>query len=315
MKEKVVITGGAGFIGSHLAEGWLSRGAETVIIDNFRSGKRENLKVLRGHKLVEGSITDKELMREVLSGVDYVYNLAALISVPESVENPFECVEINVRGLLNILEAARENGVKRVIHFSSAAVYGDNPATPKTTDMKPEPKSPYGITKLDGEYYLSGYRENYGLSTLSFRCFNVFGPRQDPASQYAAAIPIFVNKAIKNEEITIYGDGEQTRDFIFVKDIVSANLLAAEKKEVTGVYNLGTSKSVSINELTELTLRLTNSKSKVVYREERAGDIKHSLSSIEETRKALGFEPAFDLTEGLKETINYFIQLFKGYEK
>lgn len=310
-KVKVVVTGGAGFIGSHLVEEWLSKNADVWIIDNFRSGKKQNLSHLSDYNLIEGSVTDKDLVFKVLNGADYVHNLAALVSVPESVGNPYECVEINVKGLLNILEAAKLNNVKKVIHFSSAAVYGDNPETPKTTDMKPEPKSPYGITKLDGEYYLNAYRENFGLSTLSFRCFNVFGPRQDPASQYAAAIPIFVSQALKNEDIIIYGDGEQTRDFIFVKDVVRANIMAAEQKAVTGVYNLGTGTSISINQLVSLTLQLTNSRSRVVYEEERPGDIKHSLSSMEVTKSDLGFVPEFDLTEGLKSTIRYFIELFK----
>jgi len=311
-KAKVVITGGAGFIGSHLAEEWLSKNAEVWIIDNFRSGKKENLAHLEGYNLVEGSITDKELVFEVLNGADYVHNLAALVSVPESVENPYECVDINVKGLLNVLEAAKFHNLRKVIHFSSAAVYGDNPETPKTTCMRPEPKSPYGITKLDGEYYLTGYKENFGLNTLSFRCFNVFGPRQDPASQYAAAIPIFVSKALKNEDIIIYGDGEQTRDFIFVRDVVRANITAAENSFVSGVYNLGTGTSISINQLVALTLQLSNSNSRVVYEEERPGDIKHSLSSIEKTKKDLGFLPEYDLTDGLKSTILYFIELFKG---
>ncbi|MHC1738795.1 MAG: NAD-dependent epimerase/dehydratase family protein [Ignavibacteriaceae bacterium] len=311
-KVKVVITGGAGFIGSHLVEEWISKNADVWIIDNLRSGKKQNLSHLSGYNLIEGSITDKELVFEALKGADYVHNLAALVSVPESVENPYECVEINVKGLLNLLEAAKFHNVKKVIHFSSAAVYGDNPDTPKTTDMKPEPKSPYGITKLDGEYYLNAYSENFGLSTLSFRCFNVFGPRQDPASQYAAAIPIFVSKALKNEDIIIYGDGEQTRDFIFVKDIVRANIMAAEQKSVSGVYNLGTGTSISINQLVTLTLQLTKSTSRVIYEEERPGDIKHSLSSMERTKSELGFVPQFDLTEGLKSTIRYFIDLFKN---
>jgi len=311
-KVKVVVTGGAGFIGSHLVEEWLSQNADVWIIDNFRSGKKQNLSHLSGYNLIEGSITDKDLVFEVLKGADYVHNLAALVSVPESVENPYECVEINVKGLLNLLEAAKFHKVNKVIHFSSAAVYGDNPETPKTTDMKPEPKSPYGITKLDGEYYLNAYCENYGLNTLSFRCFNVFGPRQDPASQYAAAIPIFVSKALKNQDIIIYGDGEQTRDFVFVKDIVRANIMAAEQKSVRGVYNLGTGTSISINQLVSLTLLLTESASKVIFADERPGDIKHSLSSMEKTKSDLGFVPQFDLTEGLKATIRYFMDLFKN---
>ncbi len=308
---KVVITGGAGFIGSHLAQGWLEKGAEVCIIDNFRSGKRSNISHLNNVKLIEGSITDKSLVLNTLEGADYLHNLAALVSVPESVDNPYECVNINVNGILNVLEAARIHKLKKVIHFSSAAIYGDNPDSPKKTIMRPEPKSPYGITKLDGEYYLDSYKQNFGLNTLSFRCFNVFGPRQDPKSQYSAAIPIFVSKALKEEDIIIYGDGEQTRDFIYVKDIVKANILAAQNSELNGVFNLGTGKSVSINQLVKLVIELTGSKSKIQYLPERKGDIKHSLADISETATKLNFSPDYDLIVGVKSTIEYFIDLFK----
>jgi UDP-glucose 4-epimerase len=177
--------------------------------------------------------------------------------------------------------------------------------------MKPEPKSPYGITKLDGEYYLKMYNEIYGLGTVALRYFNVFGPKQDPQSQYSAAIPIFVSKAMKNEPITIYGDGEQTRDFIFIKDVVEANVLAANNKNVNGVFNVATGHSISINQIVQLVIKETKSKSKIIYEEERAGDIKHSLASISETKSMLGFEPKYDLEEGLKQTINYFIHRIK----
>lgn len=308
--KKVLITGGAGFIGSHLAEEWINQNAEVIILDNLRSGKSSNIEHLTTAKLLKKSVTDKEAVLKASKGVDYIYNLAALVSVPESVENPYECVNINVNGVLNILEAARKNNVKKVIHFSSAAVYGDNPSSPKTISMRPEPKSPYGITKLDGEYYLNQYYESFGIDTLSFRCFNVFGPRQNPDSQYAAAIPIFVNRALKGEELVIYGDGEQTRDFIFVKDVVNANIIAALKQEVTGVFNLGTGTSISINELVEMIMKLTSSKSNVTYQAERPGDIKHSLSSIKETEEILNFNPQYDLKAGIEETIKYFINLF-----
>jgi UDP-glucose 4-epimerase len=308
--KKVLITGGAGFIGSHLAEQWINQNAEVIILDNLRSGKLGNIEHLTNAKFINKSITDKEAVLKASEGVDYIYNLAALVSVPESVENPYECVDINVNGVLNLLEAAKKNNVKKVVHFSSAAVYGDNPLSPKTINMKPEPKSPYGITKLDGEYYLNQYHESFGVKTLSFRCFNVFGPRQNPDSQYAAAIPIFVNRALKGEELIIYGDGEQTRDFIFVKDVVNANITAALKHEVTGVFNLGTGTSISINELVNMIMKLTSSKSKVIYEAERSGDIKHSLASIRETVERLNFKPEYDLKAGVEETIKYFIDLF-----
>ena len=312
MRKKVVVTGGAGFIGSHIVEYWSKQNADVLVLDNLRSGFEKNLNGFENVTFVRGSITDKDVVFSVLENADYVHHLAAMISVPESVENPFECVSINVNGLLNVLEASAKHKIKKIVHSSSAAVYGDNPVSPKTISMKPEPKSPYGITKLDGEYYLQSYLENFGLQTISLRYFNVFGPRQDPKSQYAAAIPIFVNNALQNKEIIIYGDGEQTRDFIFVKDVVAANVLAATTENVNGTFNVACGSAISINQLVNLVLELTNSKSHIRYEKERAGDIKHSLASIEETKQQLGFQPKHDLLEGLKETINYFIQLFQN---
>jgi len=312
MRKKVVVTGGAGFIGSHIVEYWSKQNADVFVLDNLRSGFEKNLNGFENVTFVEGNITDKDVVFSVLENADYVHHLAAMISVPESVENPFDCVSINVNGLLNVLEASAKHKIKKIVHSSSAAVYGDNPVSPKTVSMKPEPKSPYGITKLDGEYYLQSYLENFGLQTISLRYFNVFGPRQDPQSQYAAAIPIFVNNALQNKEIIIYGDGEQTRDFIFVKDVVAANVLAATTENVNGTFNVACGSAISINQLVKLVLELTNSKSKIRYEKERAGDIKHSLASIEETKLKLHFQPKHDLMEGLKETINYFIQLFQN---
>jgi len=312
MRKKVVVTGGAGFIGSHIVEYWAKQNADVFVLDNLRSGFEKNLNGFENVTFVRGSITDKDVVFSVLENADYVHHLAAMISVPESVENPFECVSINVNGLLNVLEASAKHKIKKIVHSSSAAVYGDNPVSPKTISMKPEPKSPYGITKLDGEYYLQSYLENFGLQTISLRYFNVFGPRQDPKSQYAAAIPIFVNNALQNKEIIIYGDGKQTRDFIFVKDVVAANVLAATTENVNGTFNVACGSAISINHLVNLVLELTNSKSHIRYEKERAGDIKHSLASIEETKQQLGFQPKHDLLEGLKETINYFIQLFQN---
>jgi len=313
-KIKVVITGGAGFIGSHLVEYWIKEGAEVHIIDNLRSGQISNIESFPDVVFHEGSITDRNLTFSVLKGADYIHHLAAMISVPESIYNPLECVEINVNGLLNILDAARENGVKKIVHSSSAAVYGDNPVSPKLTAMRPMPKSPYGITKLDGEYYLDMYRENYKLGAVSLRYFNVFGPRQNPKSQYAAVIPIFVSHALKNEPIIIYGDGEQTRDFIYVKDVVKANVLAVTNPEVCGVFNVANGITITIKELANLVIKETNSKSKLVFKNERAGDIKHSLASIEDTVKMLDFKPEYDLLWGLKETIVFFVAKFNKNE-
>jgi UDP-glucose 4-epimerase len=306
---KIVITGGAGFIGSHIAEYWSNENADVHIIDSLRSGFEKNINNFQNVTFHKGSITNKELVFEILKDADYVFNLAALVSVPESLEKPDECIDINVKGLLNVLDAAKEYKVKKVVHSSSAAIYGDDPRLPKNISMRPKPQTPYGITKLDGEYYLQMYYEQYGLPTTSLRYFNVFGPRQDPKSQYAAAIPIFVFKALKNEPITIYGDGEQTRDFVYVKDVVQANVLAATNENVIGVFNVANENAITINELAKLIIKTTNSKSKIIYEDERPGDIKHSLASIKETREELKFKPSYDLISSLETTIKYFENL------
>ncbi len=305
---KVVITGGCGFIGSHIVEFWINEGVDVHVIDNFRSGYKKNIEIFDQSNITlhEGSITDKNLVGEVLKGTDYVFNLAALVSVPESMDKPKETIDINVGGLLNLLEAGKNNGVKKLVHSSSAAVYGDDPELPKKTNMRPNPKSPYGITKLDGEYYGQMFYEAYGMKTVSLRYFNAFGPRQDPKSMYAAAIPIFISKAVKNEDITIYGDGEQTRDFVYVKDIVKANVLAAENSEVTGVFNVAQGKSITIKKIAEWIIEIIGSKSKINFEDERAGDIKHSLASIDNTIEKLNFNPQFDLKTGLEKTIEFF---------
>lgn len=308
---KVVITGGAGFIGSHIVEYWSDKDAEVHVIDSLRSGYEKNIENFDNVVLHKGSITDKSLTNEVLKNTDYVFNLAALISVPESLEKPEECIEINVNGLLNVLEAAKINNVKKVVHSSSAAIYGDDPRLPKDISMRPKPQTPYGITKLDGEYYLQMYYEQYGLPTTSLRYFNVFGPRQDPQSQYAAAIPIFVFKALQNDTITIYGDGEQTRDFVYVKDVVAANVLAATSENVVGVFNVANENAITIKDLAELIIKTTNSSSKIIFEDERPGDIKHSLASIKETRELLNFNPSHDLTSSLEKTIKYFENLMR----
>lgn len=305
-KLKIVVTGGAGFIGSHIVEHWVKEGADVHVIDNLRTGFLRNIEEFPGVNFHNGSVTDKELVDKVIAGADYIHHLAALVSVPESVEKSQECIEINIFGLLNVLEAARKNKVKKIVFSSSAAVYGDDPELPKNIHMKPAPKSPYGITKLDGEYYLNMYNEMYSLGAVSLRYFNVFGPKQSPTNQYAAAIPIFINNALKNKPLTIYGDGEQTRDFIFVKDVVNANILAATNPEVNGVFNIGQGTVTSIKQLAEEIIQRAASSSKIVYENERVGDIKHSFASINETIDKLKFGPKYSLKEGLLQTIDYF---------
>ncbi len=308
---KIVITGGAGFIGSHIAEYWSGK-AEVTVIDNLRTGYAENLKHLPDVNFVQGDIRDKYLVDEIVNDAKYVFNLAALVSVPESILKPEETIEINVKGLVNILEAAKKYGVEKIVHSSSAAIYGDDPRQPKRTDMLPVPKTPYGITKLDGEYWCNFYSDEFGLKTTSLRYFNVYGPRQDPQSQYAAAIPIFISRAIKNGKIIIYGDGSQTRDFVYVKDVVKANVLAAESNLPKGVFNIATGHSVSILELAEKIIDITGSSSEVEFADERPGDIKHSSADISETIKALEYKPAFNFEEGLKNTVEFFKRKYEN---
>ena len=298
----VLITGGAGFIGSHLAEHFQDK-ANVRVLDNLRTGFRANLSGMKAD-FVEGSVLDPRLLAEVIEGADYVFHLAAMVSVPESVERPQECVTTNTLGLLNVLEAAAAAKVKKLCFSSSAAVYGDNPVVPKLESMIPEPQSPYAVTKLDGEYYCDLYRRRGLLNTVTLRYFNVYGPRQNPRSQYAAAVPIFIDRALRNEPLEIYGDGEQTRDFIYVKDIVAANVFATMESPAAGVYNVACGRRMTVNDLAREIIRITGSKSEICYRPVRAGDVKHSQASIERF-KAAGFEPAYDFAAGLQATIDY----------
>lgn len=301
---KILVTGGAGFIGSHIVELYQGKADEIRVLDNLRTGYLRNLEGLE-HVFFGGSITDRELVRQAVAGVDYVFHLAALVSVPESMEKPGECVDINVHGLLNVLVEASDAGVKKLVFASSAAVYGDNPTVPKTEDMIPEPKSPYAITKLDGEYYLGMFQREGRLETAALRFFNVFGPRQDPKGAYAAAVPIFIEKAIRNEDITVYGDGEQTRDFIHVNDIAGALSFAAETPGVTGVFNAGYGGQITVNDLARHIIAAANSSSKVLHGPERAGDVKHSRASAGKLMAA-GWSPSSTLGDGLAATLDYF---------
>lgn len=300
---KVLITGGAGFIGSHLAEE-LQRQASVRVLDDLSTGYRRNLEGL-DVTLVEGSILDREAVRAAVEGVDYVFHLAAMISVPLSMEQPRRCVEINTTGMLNVLEAAADAGVRKLCFSSSAAIYGDNPVVPKREDMMPEPKSPYAITKLSGEYYCRMFQQEGRLRTACLRYFNVFGPRQDPASQYAAAVPIFITRALRGEPITIFGDGGQTRDFIFVKDIAAANLHLALDEELAGVYNVAYGGRLTVNDLATRIVELTDSSSEIIHADERPGDVRHSSAAVDRLL-GTGFRPRGDFSSGLALTIDYF---------
>lgn len=298
--SKVLITGGAGFIGSHLVEYWQGR-AEVRVLDNFRTGFVHNLNGF-DYELMEGSIVDPAAVTKAVQGIDYVFHLAAMVSVPESMLNPVECVHINTLGTLNLLRACADAGVQKLCFSSSAAIYGDNPTVPKIETMLPEPKSPYAVTKLDSEYYCHMFQAEGWLPTACMRYFNVFGPRQDPRNPYAAAIPIFIEKSLNNEPITIFGDGGQTRDFVYVKDIVAANVFLAQRPDLTGIYNVAGGGSITIRELAETIIARTGSASVIRYAPVRPGDVRHSRASVEKIR-ACGFIPSVPFETALQMTI------------
>ena len=302
MRDKlVVVTGGAGFIGSHIA--WeLAKDNEVIVIDNLYTGKEEN--VPPGAKLIKADIRDYQRIAELISSADYVFHEAAQVSVVESIHDPLFTEEVNVLGTLNILKALLE-GHGKLIFASSAAVYGDNQNLPLKETERPRPLSPYGVTKATGEEYLRVYHELYGLPVVALRYFNVFGPRQS-FNQYAGVISIFINRALKNKPLVIFGDGKQTRDFIYVKDVVKANLLAAESRRANGkVFNVATGKQTSILELATRIIEITGTRSSIIFDKPRPGDIRHSLADISEIR-TLGFEPEWSLEEGLKKTVEWY---------
>jgi UDP-glucose 4-epimerase len=300
---KVLVTGGAGFIGSHIVEAFQGL-ADMRVLDNLRSGFRHNL-AGRSCEFIEGSILDRAQVRRAVQGVDYVFHLAAFVSVPESIQKPAECVEINTAGTLLLLEEAAHAGVKKLVFSSSAAIYGDNPVVPKVETLPPGPKSPYAATKLDGEIHCGKYAADGRLPTVCLRYFNVFGPRQDPRSQYAAAVPIFIERALKNEPLTIYGDGGQTRDFIFVKDIAAANIFFATRSPATGCFNVAGGQRITVNDLAATIRQLTGSASEIRHVPERPGDVRHSVASLDKLRAA-GFAPRHDFRTGLQATLEFY---------
>jgi len=305
--QRIIVTGGAGFIGSHLAEELVRRGYQVTILDDLSTGKVENIKPLMTNsdvRFIKGSVTDLPLLQKLLQNVDYVFHLAAIPSVSQSIENPLASHNVSVTGALNMLLAAKENKVKKVIYASSSSVYGDTPALPKREDMLPNPQSPYAVTKLAGEYYCQVFHQIYGLPTISLRYFNVYGPRQDPNLDYATVIPIFIKRLSEGRPPIIFGDGEQTRDFTFIKDAIEATIIAA-KSNATGIFNIGTSRRITINELAGLIARLLGKGIKLIHREARPGDIRHSLADISRAG-TFGYKPKWSLEEGLKETIQRF---------
>ena len=304
--KKVVITGGAGFIGSHLAEE-LAENNEVIVIDNLSTGKIENIKHLMDNEKIifkKGDIRDLDFLKKEFEGADYIFHQAAIVSVPFSTKNPFLTNEVNVSGTLNVLMAAKENSVKKVVYASSCAVYGNNPNLPLKEEMLPTPLSPYAASKLASEAYCNVFAYVYGLPTASLRYFNVYGPRQDAASPYAAVIPKFIERVRNGKPPIIYGDGKQTRDFIYVKDVVKANILAAESK-ATGVFNIASGKAISIEELAYKIIEIAgkNKNIKPLYEKPRPGDIKHSVADIFKAREKLGFQPNYSLEKGLNEIV------------
>jgi UDP-glucose 4-epimerase len=307
--KKIVVTGGAGFIGSNIVHN-IYQNNEVTVIDDLSTGNLENIVDLvekESIKLVKGSITDLKLLQELFSDANYVLHQAAIPSVPRSIKNPISSNKANIDGTLNVLVAARDCNIEKVVYASSSSVYGDTPTLPKIETMCPSPLSPYAISKLTGEYYCRVFYEIYGLRTTSLRYFNVYGPRQNPKSEYAAVVPKFISSTIKQNPIEIYGDGEQTRDFTFVEDVINANLLSCVSKKADGkILNIAGGKRISINELALKIMKILGKEVDIIYRERREGDVKDSLADISLAKSLINYEPSYTLDKGLNETVQYF---------
>ena len=303
--SRCLVTGGAGFIGSTLVERLVEDGADVVVVDDFSTGKRGNLAPVIGRiALVEADVCETELVRRACDGVEVVFHLAAIPSVPLSIEDPMESNRVAVGGTLSVLLAARDAGVRRVVYASSCAAYGDATDLPIAETQATDPLSPYAVGKLAGERYAAVFSEVYGLETVALRYFNVYGPRQDPAGDYAGVIAKFISLALAGERPTIFGDGTQTRDFVFVSDVVAANLLAARREEAAGgLFNVAGGRSVSILDLVRVLGEITGTSFEPVHAPARAGEVPHSLADISRAREVLGFEPQVALEEGLRRTM------------
>ena len=304
---RVLVTGGAGFIGSHIAERLVRDGHAVRIVDNFSSGRRANLAGFADKvELVEGDIRDAALLERLSLGCELVYHEAAVVSVPYSVEHPQETHDVNIQGTLNVLQAARRGKVRRVVFACSAAVYGEEPELPKREAMAPLPIAPYGVEKITGEYYLGVFNKLYGVETVSLRYFNVFGPRQDPRSPYSGVISIFVDRVLKGVTPRVFGDGQQCRDFVFVANVVDANLLAGRAASAAGrCYNIGCGQRTTLNDLLRILGRLTGQEVHPEYDEARAGDIRESVADISRARRELGYEPVISVEEGLRQLLDH----------
>ncbi len=309
--SEYLVTGGAGFIGSHIAGALLARGDAVRVLDNFSTGRRENLDFAEGGnrlRIVNGDVRDPRAVEEVASGVDAIFHEAALPSVQRSIDDPAASHAVNADGTVIVLEAARKLGVRRFMYAGSSSVYGDNPSLPKSEEMLPAPMSPYAVSKLVGEYYCQVYARLYGIQTVTLRYFNVFGPRQDPDSPYAAVVPLFIEALAAGRRPLIYGDGHQSRDFTFIDNVVRANILALEAPGLSGeVLNVAMGERVSLLEMLEVLERIMGRPANPEHAPARAGDVKHSLADIARARQVLGYEPGVRMEEGLRLTVTHVL--------
>src|SRR5215216_922525 len=305
----VLVTGGAGFIGSHIASALAADGARVRILDNLSTAHRKNSDEIGGDiDFIQRSVADEELLTKVLENVELVFHEAAIPSVPRSVESPRQTRIASVDGTFSLLLAARDRGVRRVVYAASSSAYGDQPTLPKTEEMRPDPLSPYAVAKLVGEYYCQVFTRVYGLETVSLRYFNVFGPRQDPGSQYSGVVSRFISSLLSNERPVIYGDGEQSRDFTYIDNVVAANLNAASAKDAAGkIINVANGQRITLNELLAQLKDLTGKQDVTAeYKDPRVGDVKHSLADITLAQQFLGYESKVELREGLERTIDWW---------
>ena len=306
---RYLVTGGAGFIGSHIAETLLKQGECVRVFDNYVTGRESNLDALKGLsgtlEILTGDLRDMDAVKTAVAGTEVVFHQGALASVPRSIVNPVLSLETNVNGTQNVLLAARDAGVRRVVYASSSSVYGNTPTLPKHEEMPTAPLSPYAVQKLTGELLCGVFTRVYGLETVALRYFNVFGPRQDPASEYAAVIPRFLTALLEKQQPIVFGDGEQTRDFTYVENVVQANLLAATSKEAIGqAMNVGCGECVSLNAVLRLAGELLGIQPEVEYREPRSGDVRDSLADISKAKQLLGYTPQIKFAQGLERTLN-----------
>lgn len=303
-----LITGGAGFIGSNIAEELVQRGERVRVLDNFSTGKRENISVfVENVELVEGDLRDLPAVRQAAAGVDYILHLGALPSVQRSVDDPLTTHAVNATGTLNLLVAAREAGVRRVVYAASSSAYGDSPTLPKREDMLPRPKSPYAVSKLTGEQYCQTFTEVYGLETVCLRYFNVFGPRQDPTSQYSGVIPLFITAMLRGEPPTVHGDGLQSRDFSYISNVVHANLLTVTAPDAAGrVFNVACGERYTLLDMIAALNEILGTQIEPMYAEPRVGDVRHSLADISAAQEVLGYRVLVDFYDGLRRTVDWY---------